>query len=156
MGVASNYAALLADVSVTRPRITNATQDEAFGAIAALYVVRKSWRSIDEVHALAKGCENDRTAFTKAVKKIVRERFGVKVSARGSTGTGYSWVRIAIGDNDNTPEAHAVIRAMRGGDGVVYRSELVSGRCGERFATICALAGHPTPAGFTIAPRDWD
>ncbi len=131
--------------------------DEAFGAISGFYFGANlpAWGKLADVHALAQACEDDRNTYTKTVKRIAKERFGAKVKARGGRGTGWSWVDISVADDDNSAGAHAVTQALTG-SGRVRRSESTSGGRGERFATICKLAGHPTPEGFTVAERDWD
>ncbi len=131
--------------------------DEAFGAISGFYFGANlpAWGKLADVHALAQACEDDRNTYTKTVKRIAKERFGAKVSARGNRGTAWSWVDISIADDDNSAGAHAVMQALTG-SGRVRRSEQTSPCRGERFATICKLAGHPTPEGFTVATRDWD
>ena len=78
------------------PSFRASSADEAFGTIAGYYLNAPVWGELADVHALAEKCEHDRTLYTKTIKRIAKQRFNVKLSARGSRGTGYSWVYIDV------------------------------------------------------------
>ena len=114
-----------------------------------------AWGSIEDVHALASKCENDRSAFVKAIKQIGRARFGLKLRARGNTGTARSWVTVeGSGETPTAPE-YVALALVNGYDHLTYSASVRPCR-GSRFSVICRLAGHPTPEGFTVAERSWD
>jgi hypothetical protein len=140
------------------PRWTSNNGEELFAAIAGYYHATPApWGTLAEVHALAQACESDRTLYTRSLKKIALRRWGVKLGAKGSRGTGYSWVHVDVADGDNSPAAHALMQACwQSANGLLRRSETTSPCRGERFAMICKLAGHPTPEGFTVQAPYWD
>ena len=140
------------------PSFRASSADEAFGTIAGYYLNAPVWGELADVHALAEKCEHDRTLYTKTIKRIAKQRFNVKLSARGSRGTGYSWVYIDVARDDNSAGAHALMQALHCVTryASIQRSVTTSPCRGERFATICALAGHPTPEGFTVQAPYWD
>ena len=82
------------------PSFRASSADEAFGTIAGYYLNAPVWGELADVHALAEKCEHDRTLYTKTIKRIAKQRFNVKLSARGSRGTGYSWVYIDVARDD--------------------------------------------------------
>ena len=112
------------------------------------------WRGSkrESVQDLARACDSDRALFVKTIKRIARERFGVKLRVRGGTGTAYGWVHVRAAKDGDTAAA-AVVAMLLG-----HRSPSASIRpCGGlRVAVICRLAGHPLPDGFVVAGPAWD
>lgn len=106
------------------------------------------WGTATDVHALALACNSDRGLFTKTIKRIAKQRFGVKVSARGSTGTGYGWVHVKAATRGDIGAETIVSRLCAHGT--------IRPCGGERVSVICQLAGHQLPDGFTITPPQWD
>jgi hypothetical protein len=106
------------------------------------------------VHELAKRCDDDRTLFTKTIKRIARARFGVKLNARGSRGTGYGWVHVSASDRHNPTIAERIAISMI--DGRSSGDASIRSCGGERVAVICHLAGHPLPEGFKVVAPQWD
>ena len=113
-----------------------------------------AWGTAEAVHELARECNSDRGLLVKTIKRIARERFGVTLSVRGSTGTGYGWVSASPShDGEPTPAERIVMGFLEG-----HPSDSASIRpCGgARVAAICSLAGHPLPEGFKVQAPQWD
>jgi hypothetical protein len=112
-----------------------------------------TWGTAEDVHKLARECDDDRTLFTKTIKRIAKERFGVKVNAKGSRGTAWGWVHVEA--TDETIGGKIVCGLV---DGSKYSRGRASVRpCGgERVWVICQLAGHPLPEGFKVNAPEWD
>jgi hypothetical protein len=133
------------------------TSDEAL-ADAAVEAFREdsvpAWSTSAEVHELARQGNSDRGTFVKLVKRIARERFGVKLSVRGSRGTAYGWVHISSNDRRSPTLAERI--AISTIDGRRSADASIRPCGGERLAVICRLAGHPLPEGFTVTAPQWD
>lgn len=162
------------EIVIPRPRLISAwSRAELLAEIGALYLTPRPWGERAEVHALATRCESDRGAFTKAVKKIARDRFNAKLFAFGGRhGTGYNWVTIER-DGDLAGHRHGTIAdqaAMRrlsepslraieytSADGrePVLRVHIDGARRWLRGWAICSLAGHPLPAGVHVDQPRW-
>lgn len=132
------------------------TREQAYEFARASLIAPAAWGTVEQVHALAVQCERDRGLLVKTIKRIAKERFGVKLSVRGDRGTAYGWVSICYSDRKSTLPAEelAVMHALNGY--YTTNSASVSTRRGERIATICNLAGQPWPEGHTVDVRDWD
>lgn len=107
-----------------------------------------AWGSAADVQALARECDDDRTLFTKTIKRIAKERFGVKLSARGGRGTGWGWVHVEAA-KDGDIGARTIVDTL-------CEQGLIRPCGGERVAVICQLAGHPLPDGFEVTAPQWD
>lgn len=123
-------------------------------AAAAKVAEQQPWKTAKEVHALALECNSDRALFTKTVKRIAKQRFGVKLGARGGRGTGYGWVKISA-PKKHTGYDLAVLRLLSGSD-TAHDEHSVRPCGGERVAIICRLAGYPLPEGFKVRAPEWD
>lgn len=167
----------LLPLTIPRPRLISAqSHAELLAEIGALYLTPPPWGERAEVHALAERCENDRSTFVKAVKKIARDRFRTTLRASGGRGTGYNWVTIerdeAVddgrpGDAPRNAAACAAIRTLiepelraleatrDGGREPVQRVSLDGGRRWLRGWAICSLAGHPLPEGARVEQPRW-
>jgi hypothetical protein len=113
-----------------------------------------AWGTAAEVHELAKLCDDDRTLLTKTIKQIARARFGVKLNARGSRGTGYGWVHVSSSSRGKPTIAERIAISVIDGRSSGDASIRPCG--GARVAVICHLAGHPLPEGFKVRAPQWD
>jgi hypothetical protein len=113
-----------------------------------------AWGTAVDIHDLARRCNDDRSLFVKTLKKIARQRFGVKLRVRAGRRKASGWVDVSTTD-PNDGQALGVIKHITGY--VTVTSESSIRPCGgERVAVICRLAGHPLPKGFTVSAPTWD
>ena len=107
-----------------------------------------AWGSAADVHALALACNSDRSLLTKTIKRIAKERFGVKLLAKRGRGTGSGWVHVDTAKGEGIG-AQTIVDTL-------CEQGLIRPCGGERVAVICQLAGHPLPDGFRVQAPQWD